>query len=94
VIGLGPVLVSQASALELKLTAQGADSDLSAAVQQEIPPAPPSNAELASDNATVDFLRQSFRVSIARRLQADFVHVSARERFAFAAVARRGKDYC
>jgi hypothetical protein len=90
VMGIGPSLVSQAAALEVTLTAKGAQADLTAAINEGVAktPEPPPQAQLASENATVNFLRQSFRASVARTLQ-DNVRLTARDRFDLASVEAR-----
>jgi hypothetical protein len=90
VLEVGPSIVSEAAALELTLIAKGAQPDLTAAINEtgtKTSP-PPPQAELASENATIDFLRRSFRASVARTLQ-DSVRLTARDRFDLASVEAR-----
>jgi hypothetical protein len=90
VVNFGPTLDAQATALELRLMA---GSDFTTA------PPPAEQARMASNDATKDFLRQSFRTSVARTLEdAQFAQVArgaggpqaaARERFELRAIEAR-----
>ncbi|MGY3032734.1 putative membrane protein YgcG [Bradyrhizobium sp. USDA 4354] len=90
VLGLGPSLISEAAALELTLIARGAQADLAAATNEIATRDPDvqAPAETASESATVDFLRQSFRASVARTLQDSF-RLTPRDRFDLASVEAR-----
>jgi hypothetical protein len=98
--GVAPVLVSEAAALELRLANLAGESDLTAAMQRRAAEGAdttatvrPPTTDVASDSATVDFLRASFRSSVARSLQVarseTSVRTAARERFELGAMEAR-----
>lgn len=69
---VGPLLISQASALQLQLAALSDSRDLSEAVKTAPPPLPVREQapnQLASDDATVQALHQAFRSAVVHSLR-------------------------
>ncbi len=68
VMGVGPAITAKAAAISLQLMGLTAAPDLAKAADQGAADAPQSDSQsqLASDEATVNYLRQSFRSAIAR----------------------------